>query len=97
MLDFERLQISLSILVANAPGQFCFVVIASYDFAAHFDFAAQSLRFFRACFPHHAWAFTRITKRIDQGLDDFRPVLRLPLRKERVLDRATERKTFNAL
>ena len=55
------------------------------------------LRLFGAGFPHHAGTFARILEGIDQRLDDLGFVLRLPLREERILDRAAERKAFDAL
>src|SRR5882724_3664252 len=59
---------------------------------------SRQFRFFRARFPHHPRAFARISERIDQGLDDLGAVaIRRTLRQERVLDRAPERKTADAL
>src|SRR5439155_16075237 len=88
----------VSILELNGPGRCSFIVDAAVDARGHFYFTAHRFHFFRARFPHHARAFARISKRIDQGFNDFGAVaVRGTLRQERILDRAAERKTADAL
>ena len=97
MFGFDCLCVAELILVFNRPTVGRFIVrTASYS-AAHLQFAAQRLHFFRAGFPHHARAAPGITERIDQRLNNFATVAVVTLRNQSVLDRAPERKSPDPL
>ena len=97
MLGFDRLHLVELIFVFYRPVTGRFIVgTASYS-AGHLESAAPRLHLFRANFPHHARPPTWITKRVDERLDDSAAVAVVPLRNERVLDGATERKSSDAL
>ena len=97
MFGFDRAQIPLCILVFDRPRAGDLVIRATSHSAAHLELAAQRFHFFRAYFPHHARASPRITEGMDERLDDFAAVAVVSLRNERVLDRATERKSSDPL
>src|SRR5437773_2213542 len=91
------MQNTLAIFVFERPAAGNFVVRTASYFAAHLEFAAHRLHLFSTRLPHHAGTSPRIAERIDERLDYFRSIPIIALRKERVLDRAAKRKSFNAL
>src|SRR6266581_951976 len=91
------MQNTLSIFVFERPAAGNFVVRTASHFAAHLEFAAHRLHLFSTRFPHHAWTSSRIAKGIDERLNYFRSIPIVALRKERVLNRATERKSLDPL
>src|SRR5438105_15099107 len=98
MIGFDRMLITVAVLELNGPRFRRFIIGAAVDARAHFDFAAEFSDFQRGRFPHHAGSFSRITEGINQCLDHFRPVaVWRTLREKRVLDRASEGKTADAL
>src|SRR4029453_16130 len=97
MIGFDGMQATLSIFVFHRPGVGSFMVRTGRYFAAHLQFAPHGLHLFGARFPHHAWTSPRVTERIDERLDYLASISIVALRKNRVLDRAAERKSLNAL
>src|SRR6266566_461935 len=91
------MQITLSICILDRPTPRYLVTGAPSHFTAHLDLATLRLHLFGTGFPHHAWAPPRIAKGIDERLNYFRSIPIIALRKERVLDRAAERQSFDAL
>ncbi len=97
MFGLNCMQNTLSIFVFERPAAGNFVVRTASYFVAHLELAAHRLHLFSTRFPHHAGTSPRIAEGIDECLDYFRPIPIIALRKERVLDRAAERKSFDAL
>ena len=91
MLGLERLCLPFSIGELNGPGGSAFVIRATGYFTAHLNLAAHLPGLVGACFPHHARAFARIAKRIDQRLNDLGPIRRLALGQKRIANGAAER------
>ena len=97
MFGFNGLRPAELIIVFDRPVAGRFVVRTSSHFTAHLKPAAQRLHLFRAGFPHHARPAPRITKRIDQRLDDFAAIAVVPLWNKGVLDCAAQRESFDTL
>ena len=97
MFGFDCMQITLSIFIFDRPTPRYLVTGAPSHFTTHLDLATLRLHLFSTRFPHHAWASPRIAKGIDERLNYFRSIPIVALRKERVLNRATERKSLDAL
>src|SRR6266404_7071554 len=91
------MQITLSIFIFDRPTPRYLVAGAPSHFTTHLDLATLRLHLFSTRFPHHAWTSPRIAKGIDERLNYFRSIPIVALRKERVLNRATERKSLDAL
>src|SRR5437870_5954168 len=88
------MQNTSSIFVFDCPSPGNFVVEAASHSAAHLEFAAQCLHLFRTRFPHHARSFSWIAKGINERLNYVCSIPIIVLRNQRILDRATERKSF---
>ena len=86
-----------AVLVVNGPGASRIVIFTTRHPAIHKDLAAERFRLFCARFPHHTRTLAWIFKRIDQRLDHLRAVFGLTPRKESILNRASQRKTFDSL
>src|SRR6266404_3499265 len=97
MLAFKGSLMARAVLVENGPGAARVIVFTTRHPAIHIDLAAERFCLFRACFPHHTGTFAWIFKRIDQRLDHFGAVFGLTPRKEGILNRAPEGKTFDPL
>src|SRR6266478_8958792 len=91
------MRITLSIFIFDRPTPRYLVAGAPSHFTSHFEFPAKRRHLFGTGLPHHAWTSPRIAKGIDERLNYFRSIPIVALRKERVLNRATERKSLDAL
>src|SRR5437868_655907 len=97
MFGFERLGVTLFILILNQPGFTVSAVIQADYLAAHLNSASHGGGFFGARFPHHSRSFSRITKRVDEGLDYLGRILWLAFWQQGVPDRASQGKPFDPL
>src|SRR5215472_2891110 len=98
MFGFNRTLIPIAVFELDRPFLRCFIIGTAVHARTHLDFAAVHLHFGGGRLPHHARTSARVTEGIDQRLNNFGPVAVFgALRKERVLDRAPERETANAL